>query len=420
MTPRIAAIFLFLLFSTIAIAQVSFISAVTESTIHVNVATKPDGLIVKLMGESGKTLHIQIAKHDERWGYTLVNFDGLQANTNYSIQITDKERTVVSTLSATTQANGDKGNISYSFATGSCSYINDPSADRPGKPYGGGYEIFETIAGKAPEFMLWLGDNIYLRNNEWETAKGISYRYQKDRSTPELQTLLKACPQYAIWDDHDFGPNDEDSTYKNAHLTRAAFQANWGSQAYASEQGMGKFSYPGLDFFLLDDRSHRAPNDLQDSTKPYFGKRQLLWLLDELEKSDAGFKIVATGGQILNTDRVFENYSTYPVERRWLLNELSKREIKNVVFLTGDRHRSEFSKLKMESGFTVYDFTVSSLTSKTYPSEETNDLLVEGSEITEKNFAMITFTRKETETNLKVTFFSTEGKLLKEYELKKE
>ena len=36
----------------------------------------------------------------------------------------------------------------FSFAVGSCAYINQEKYDRPGQPYGGSYEIFETIASQ--------------------------------------------------------------------------------------------------------------------------------------------------------------------------------------------------------------------------------------------------------------------------------
>ena len=48
-----------------------------------------------------------------------------------------------------------------SFAIGSCSYVNEPEFDRPGKPYGSNFEIFNSINNKNPDFMLWLGDNMY-------------------------------------------------------------------------------------------------------------------------------------------------------------------------------------------------------------------------------------------------------------------
>ena len=93
----------------------------------------------------------------------------------------------------------------FSFVTGSCAYINEAQYDRPGRPYGGGYEIFESMAADAPDMMLWLGDNIYLREVDFQSYSGFLHRYSHTRQTPEMAPLLKACPKYAIWDDHDFG-----------------------------------------------------------------------------------------------------------------------------------------------------------------------------------------------------------------------
>jgi alkaline phosphatase D len=69
----------------------------------------------------------------------------------------------------------------FSFAAGSGTYVNDPQWDRPGKVYGGGYEIYRSIYQKHPDFMIWLGDNVYLRQNEWNSWTGIVYRYTHDR-----------------------------------------------------------------------------------------------------------------------------------------------------------------------------------------------------------------------------------------------
>ena len=44
----------------------------------------------------------------------------------------------------------------FSIALGSCTYINDSIYDRPGKPYGSNYQIFESIHKKRPDAMLWL------------------------------------------------------------------------------------------------------------------------------------------------------------------------------------------------------------------------------------------------------------------------
>ena len=50
------------------------------------------------------------------------------------------------------------------IALGSCAFINEAPYDKPGVPYGSNYEIFDTIASKDPDVMLWLGNNIYLRD----------------------------------------------------------------------------------------------------------------------------------------------------------------------------------------------------------------------------------------------------------------
>ena len=42
----------------------------------------------------------------------------------------------------------------FKFALGSCNHINEAETDRPGKVYGGGYEIFSSIYDKKPDFMI--------------------------------------------------------------------------------------------------------------------------------------------------------------------------------------------------------------------------------------------------------------------------
>ncbi|HYX09464.1 MAG TPA: hypothetical protein VE912_22225, partial [Bacteroidales bacterium] len=93
----------------------------------------------------------------------------------------------------------------FSFLTGSCAYFNQPKYDRPGKPYGGDSTIFEAMAKENASFTLWLGDNWYTREADYYSKWGLYYRASHDRRLAVLQPLLKKMPQYAIWDDHDYG-----------------------------------------------------------------------------------------------------------------------------------------------------------------------------------------------------------------------
>lgn len=93
-----------------------------------------------------------------------------------------------------------------SFDLEGCTYINEEAVDRTAKGYGSRYSIFEPINSKNPGVMLWTGDNIYLREADWDTKTGIYHRYTHSCSIKELQPLLAKTQNFAIWDDHDFEP----------------------------------------------------------------------------------------------------------------------------------------------------------------------------------------------------------------------
>ncbi|MBY0426962.1 MAG: alkaline phosphatase family protein, partial [Cytophagales bacterium] len=262
----------------------------------------------------------------------------------------------------------------FRIATGSCMYINEPAFDRPGEAYGAGYEILKSISDKKPDLMLWLGDNIYLREADWGSRTGILYRNTHSRSLPELQPLLGSTHNYAIWDDHDFGPNDSDKSFVNKDLTTEAFKLFWANPNYGTYNGKGiygSFVWGDVEFFLLDNRSFRDANSLIVGKKDYFGKEQLDWLFNALATSRATFKIIATGGQILNPAAVYENYATYPEEREYFLKSLQANNIKGVLFLTGDRHTTDLTKLNRYGTYPLYDLTVSPLTSGPGKSKDT-------------------------------------------------
>lgn len=71
----------------------------------------------------------------------------------------------------------------FKVVFGSCNYVNEPEVDRPGKPYGSNHQIFESIAAKNPDIMIWGGDNIYLREVDFDSKTGIYYRYRHSKKT---------------------------------------------------------------------------------------------------------------------------------------------------------------------------------------------------------------------------------------------
>jgi alkaline phosphatase D len=306
----------------------------------------------------------------------------------------------------------------FTFALGSCTYVNEPPYDRPGPAYGDGYGIFTSIAAKKPDFMLWTGDNTYTREVDWNSRTGVMKRYTHTRSLPEMQPLLASTHNYAIWDDHDYGPNDSDRSYWLKPVTLEAFKRFWANPNYIFEEGCtGTFVWADCQFFLLDDRTFRAPDEQPDAgpagtEKAYFGAKQLNWFIDALRFSKATFKFVVTGGQILNPAALFENYATYSAERTQLLARLAEAKIPGVLFITGDRHHSIIHKIDRPGTYPLYDITISPLTSgpaKPTAAELAQPTVVAGTLLTERNFATMAVSGPANDRSLIIRAFDVNG-----------
>jgi alkaline phosphatase D len=303
----------------------------------------------------------------------------------------------------------------FKFAFGSCTYIAEPEFDRPGNSYGGNYEIFTSIAAQKPDFMVWTGDNAYYREVDYGTKGGMQKRMTHSRSLPEMQPLLGSASNYAIWDDHDYGPNNADRSFALKNSSLEVFKTFWTNPNYVFEnEGItGTFEWADVQFFMLDDFWWKAPTEtyVSGDKGDYLGDKQLKWLIDALTFSKAPFKFVVCGGQVINPAKVFENMSTFEKERSKLLQAIGDAKIPGVMFITGDRHHSVVYQLDRPGTYPLYDITVSPLTSgPSKPSkEESNSPQVPGTLFTERNFAMAEITGPRKDRVLKLAVHNVKG-----------
>jgi alkaline phosphatase D len=301
----------------------------------------------------------------------------------------------------------------FRIAVGSCYYRNDP-ADVGGWNPSDEYGIFDAIARQRPDAMLWLGDNVYLREQDWTSRTGMLDRYTHQRSLPELQPLLGSVHHYAIWDDHDYGPNDSDRSFRGKDLVREVFQLFWGNPGYGIDRSPGittRFAWGDAEFFLLDDRWNRTPNFRTTGERRILGSAQIDWLLDALASSFAPLKVVVMGGQILNPVRTAETYATFPEEREELLRRIAEERVRGVLLVTGDRHFSELSRLERPGSYPLYDFTVSPLTVTPVGNaeREPNTLRVPGTLVTRRNFGMLELRGGREEREVVLSSWSSRG-----------
>jgi alkaline phosphatase D len=272
--------------------------------------------------------------------------------------------------------------------------------------------------------MLWLGDNIYLRDPEWTSREGINRRYRYYRSHASMKKLMQAAPHVAIWDDHDFGPDDADASFVNRRWTREMFHRYWPLPYDPPADGLyGMVTVGDVDIFMLDDRSYRYPNrwPAEAPEKAMYGPAQMQWLKAALVYSRAPFKLVAGGTQFFNkVSRAQpgapyrgETWSNFPAEQESLMRFLAETRIPGVVFLSGDRHLAQMFRIERQGLYPLHEVTTSPLTAgaiaNPVDAERNNPEMIPGTMYNDRNFAMITVTGARTKRAISIELRDTAG-----------
>ena len=208
-----------------------------------------------------------------------------------------------------------------------------------------GAKGFHSAAGYADmatrtniDLLFMLGDNHYANTNDIIRQRLF---YADQRRQSGWRELTARVPTYAIWDDHDYGPDNSDRTLKGKEISLRAFREHWANPYYGETNNAGiysRFSRANVDFFLLDVRYHRSPNKETNLTqKTMLGAAQLQWLKRELLTSTARVKVIASGSEFQSNGTV-DSWASFKRERDELLDFLQHAEISGVLLISGDRH----------------------------------------------------------------------------------
>ena len=342
---------------------------------------------------------------------TIAMISGLTPDTRYrfSVHLGSQPTGIMRTF-RTAPAPG-AAPAAFRVYIGSCAYTEAMSPT--GNPFGDEFHIFDRIAAQMrtdglPHFMLWLGDNLYLRPKgiflseaDFASAARMEARYREVREKEMLQKLFAATHHYAIWDDHDYGPNDADKSFRFKADALRLFKQYWPNPEMGSAELPGtwtSFMHQDAEFFLLDDRTYRdnekAP--VRDA-KTMFGREQLAWLKRSLVASNATFKLVCNGSQLLsdNENGHHSGWHSYQAERDGFFAWLQREKISGLVFLSGDRHNTQVFRLTQKDAPTIYEFSCSPLTSRLYKldqRERANPRLVKELAVEIRNFGTLEFT----------------------------
>jgi alkaline phosphatase D len=227
-------------------------------------------------------------------------------------------------------------------------------------------DYWNVIARFTPQLWLWLGDNIYANN---ASPAERAAEYNKQNRAPAYAAFKSNTLINGIWDDHDYYDNNADGSYaQKAESQRVALDFFGVSpiSPRRTQEGL-HYSYTFgtgrqmVEFIMLDTRYFKN----LDRNYPMLGRTQYQWFVDTLENSSAALIFVLSGVHV--TSEVAggwfepEGWSEFKEERRRFL-EVIDRSNKNVIILSGDRHKHDFTDYPLASGRRVVEFMSSGLT----------------------------------------------------------
>ena len=270
----------------------------------------------------------------------------------------------------------------------------DGTAPGPGQdPFFGDFRVYETMEAENNHFNVNMGDTIYSDSSvdgqpASTTVPEKWAKYRQNLGIDNLREFRGSTGFYSHWDDHEF-INDFTIPEHGRELFRNGVQAfkDYAPVSYSSEDGLyRRFTWgSNLEVFFLDERSFRsgkasangtcdnpqtndpdlaptAPQSVRDvfaalvpslsqpvsqqcknkinnPDRTLLGDRQRTRFLNEVESSDARWKIVMNETPLQQFYALpYDRWEGYAHERLQLLNGLQRRQVENLLFITTDTH----------------------------------------------------------------------------------
>jgi alkaline phosphatase D len=271
------------------------------------------------------------------------------------------------------------------IAFGSCSKQSKPQP------------IWDAVLSAKPQAFVFLGDNIYADTRDIGV---IESKYRQLAAIEGFAKLRATTPVFATWDDHDFGENDAGGDYPLKEESRQAFLRFWEEPAASPRRQRDgvytsyTFGPPGrrVQLILIDLRYNRSPIKVDarwgntdaydrwaskaekkggDVPGPYvrnpdpaasmLGERQWAWLEAQL-REPADVRLVGSSLQVLADFPGWEAWVNYAHDQARLFQTIRNTGANGVVFVSGDTHYGELSKLDVNVPYAMYDLTTSGIT----------------------------------------------------------
>lgn len=269
-------------------------------------------------------------------------------------------------------------------------------------------EILYKVIEKEPDVFIYLGDNIY---GDTYNMQVLYEKYQKLAAKQEFKMLRNSTEVLAIWDDHDYGKNDAGRNFVMKKESKTIFLDFW-KEAKDSERYLHDGIYHSLTYgidgkkvqiILLDTRTFRSrlkysysrpfskkfKNDYRpryNEKATFLGEAQWLWLEKQLQEP-ADIRILASSNQFAHEYNGYESWTNMPLEQQKMIDLIASTKATGVVFISGDVHWGEISKLETANTYPIYDVTSSGITQTWHKTESNQNR--KGEVVPQTNYGLI-------------------------------
>jgi alkaline phosphatase D len=222
-------------------------------------------------------------------------------------------------------------------------------------------------------------------------------------------------PVVATWDDHDYGANDAGAEFPMKGESKDVFLDFFGEPADSERRLRDGGVYDAYTYgpegrrvqvILLDTRWDRSPiavvSDAEAAERkrrnigPYapttgpearmLGEDQWKWFEEQL-RQDADVRLIGTSIPFLQEGTGWETWENFPDERDRLLQLIDRTGAEGIIFLTGDTHRAQFSRVDDAAAYPLWEINSSGLTENwPWPAPDSNRL---GGTYVEDNYGLL-------------------------------
>ena len=298
-------------------------------------------LTLKVFGANGSQVTSVTRTPDQQdWFCVVYQVSGLTEDTAFSYSLSNNFGET-KRFHARTALKPSARRVRVAF--GSC--LGEPEHSGP---------VLQAVRMLQPNVFIMAGDNAYYINEEVDSdvteaaaEKAMMATQIKYRRANGFRDLTANISTLAVWDDHDYGPNNAGKSYAHKEAALRCFRRMWANRRYGRSHADPDIDLPGIfskvragpvEIFLLDERFYRTGQST-------IGASQMKWLQDMLTASTAPVKLIVSSSQVLtskaladaNTD--FDNWNrNNSTEHDQLLNHIAEKDIHGVMIASGDVH----------------------------------------------------------------------------------